>query len=466
MPGATTLIDWSEPARPGLGLGQMAAFRDAMINDAGHVAYVADASAFYGNGTGGGTVGEVSTVWSTRSGSPALVLRKDDLPGRDPGTTRFQVPKGFDAVRMDVAGHIAVSTTLERLPPGFSSQGVWHWDGSAVTAVAVEGSPAPAPLRTYTDLRPETLHMNRQGQLTFGARGEPTDLGLPVIARPAGGGDTYVVSRGNEVIGAGPAETSGGPDRGLNDRGQMLYHGLVQRAPGYGLAVREPGGEYELVARNGVAAPGLPGDATFSFLGTSTRSVLSGTGAVGFTGSAKAPADTRETEGLWYGRPGDVRLVAAAGNAAPGVPGTNFYRFGDLAANSRGDLAFVGFLEGADATYPNNYGLWVRTADGDTRLIVRAGDLIDVDNSAGVDLRMVGQAIGGPIVTDAIGFTFGTNGEDGRASGFAANGAMALRLRFSDGSEGIFTTAVPEPTTGIAFAGASMLALARRRRSL
>jgi hypothetical protein len=246
----------------------------------------------------------------------------------------------------------------------------------------------------------------------------------------------------------------------------MLYHGPVQRAPGYGIAVREPGGEYELVARNGAPAPGLPGGAAFTFLGSSTTSVLSGTGAVGFTGFAKAPADTRDTEGLWYGRPGDVSLVAAAGDAAPGVPGAHFSSFRDLATNSRGDFAFLGLVDGGDATYPNNYGLWVRTTEGETRLIVLAGDLIDVDNSAGVDLRMVGQAVGGPIVLDAIGFTFGTNGEDGRASGFAANGAMALRLRFSDGSEGIFTTAVPEPATGVAFAAASMLALARRRRSL
>jgi len=123
----------------------------------------------------------------------------------------------------------------------------------------------------------------------------------------------------------------------------------------------------------------------------------------------------------------------------------------------------LGLFDGGGVTAPDNFGLFVRTVEGDTSLVVRAGDLVDVDGGAGVDLRRVGSATPAPLEA-IIGFNFGTNGEDGLASGFAESRALALRLQFTDGTQGVFTTVVPEPASLALLFAAGPALLARRRR--
>jgi hypothetical protein len=459
-PGGTSLVTYSGPFVPVTDLGASTGHRDVRINDAGHVAYVADTDALYG----ATSVDRVGTIWSTRNGgAPQLVARKDDLPGRDTTTPRFGVPRHFDAVRMDAAGNIAFGTTLHSLAPAGSKDGVWLWDGTTTRVVAVPGvTTAPPPINTYGTVRDEELRMNRGGRLLFGARSaDPFDVNDYAVTVPPGGAPA-VASRSNDPIDGGPARTLGASVAGLNDKGQSLYAGTLNGVPGFGVALREADGRLRMVARTGQQAPGLPAGYLFRGVG----GMLAGNGAVVLGGSASTDPFASGPSGLWYGTPGNLQPFALTGQAAPGVEGATFFHFQDVTTNARGDVAFVGLFNGGGVTAPDNFGLFVRTVEGDTRLVVRVGDLVDVDPGAGIDLRRVGSTT--PASTSQIiGFNFGTNGEDGLASSFAESGALALRLLFTDGTQGVFTTIVPEPASlGLLAAALALLARRRRHRSL
>ena len=103
-------------------------------------------------------------------------------------------------------------------------------------------------------------------------------------------------------------------------------------------------------------------------------------------------------------------------------------------------------------------------------MIVREGDLFDVDPTAGVDLRTISNF--------ETFKTYFTGVEDGRPMIFNDRGMLAFKLVFTDGTSGIFTASfdqsslpVPEPAS-IALFGSGLFVLAglglmqRRRRWL
>jgi hypothetical protein len=106
----------------------------------------------------------------------------------------------------------------------------------------------------------------------------------------------------------------------------------------------------------------------------------------------------------------------------------------------------------------NNIGIWGQDRNGALRLVVRAGDLLDVDEGPGVDFRRI----------RTLGFQTG-GGSDGRGRvGFNASGQLAFSATFDDGTSGAFISnllAVPEPPSliGLLYA-AAMIPSARRTR--
>jgi len=69
--------------------------------------------------------------------------------------------------------------------------------------------------------------------------------------------------------------------------------------------------------------------------------------------------------------------------------------------------------------------------------VVLKGQLFDVDPTDGVDLREI----------EEIHFEGGSGGQDGRRMAFNDRNTLLFQLYFTDGSSGIFTTTVPEPST-------------------
>ncbi len=108
--------------------------------------------------------------------------------------------------------------------------------------------------------------------------------------------------------------------------------------------------------------------------------------------------------------------------------------------SNRGQMAFFGRLAGAGVTAANNEGIWAQDPGGTLRLIVRSGEMLDVDDGPGVDLRTV-KSIG---VFDFPGVTTAIQ----RGLQFNDRGQVEFEALFTDGSSGIFVSdavAVPEP---------------------
>jgi hypothetical protein len=162
--------------------------------------------------------------------------------------------------------------------------------------------------------------------------------------------------------------------------------------------------------------------------------VLNGAGQTAFFGRLTGTGvDSTNDSGIWSeGGGSGLALVAREGDAAPGTAyGVNFssFDFSFPVLNGAGQTAFRGFLTGSGVDSSNNTGLWATDLNGDLQLIVRAGDLFDVNDDPLIEvLRTV----------SLVGFFGGIGGEDGRGTGFNDAGQLAFRLGFTDGSQGIF----------------------------
>lgn len=143
-------------------------------------------------------------------------------------------------------------------------------------------------------------------------------------------------------------------------------------------------------------------------------------------GAVTADNDT----GIWFYGSNSLALIAREGDAAPGT-GVEFGSIIDttFAVNGNGQAAFLGTLTGTGVVADvNDRGLWAQDSGGVLRLVARLGDLFDVDDTAGTDLRQI----------SAVDFFGGSGGEDGIGSGFNDAGQLAFWLGFDDGSEGVF----------------------------
>jgi hypothetical protein len=199
-----------------------------------------------------------------------------------------------------------------------------------------------------------------------------------------------------------------------------------------------------------VALSGDPAPGTSDNFAGFTGSVLNDAGQTAFRGSVNSSSTTNT--GIWSeGGGSGLALVAREGNMAPGTS-DNFINFLGLSLNEPGQTAFVGVLsDGFDR------GIWAENRSGVLTLIARRGDLLDVDDGPGTDFRTISDLI----------FTFGTGNGDGQRSGFNNLGQLAFVANFTDGSSGVFVSnlaAIPEPSTLLLGALASMGLLMRRRR--
>jgi hypothetical protein len=376
------------------------------------------------------------------SGSELQPIAQYQTPA--PGTdARFRT---FGRTTLNDLGHIAFAGDLvgESIGPE-NNTAFWYGPPDDVSILAREGSPAPGGI-TYGDMTGfDYPVLTPKGLVTFitdvagGGRavfaGKPHELQL--IAKT---GDPV----GDEGVNYGRIEGHGTPPR-LNEKGDVLFVSFFSDGS-RGLVIGSDD-DARIVARTGEPAPGLDGrefDFFFDY-GINDR------GEVAFRAETRIGDATDVGSAIYAGRPDRFELIAADGLRAPGTEGEVFFwYFHDPVINRDGQVAFFATLTGPDARGLNDYGLFATGHAGDLRLVARYGDQFEV---APGDVRTI-EALSHAGVHGTHIVTFNETSD------------LSMLVRFTDGSEGIFTARVlPEPGAALLISGVLMGALRRPRRA-
>ena len=287
-----------------------------------------------------------------------------------------------------------------------------------------------------------TAHLNDANQAAFVAplKFLGASTGEGVWFRDPTAGVSLIARTGQTAPGNG--STVRRARHSVNNLGDVAIAGSVEVGGAIntfndgGLWTKRGGGVLELFARESDHAPGLPSGAG---LGSAATWTMNNAGRIMFRsvlqvipGAGSSGISSDNDTAIWAERAsGGLELVAREDDQPPGMPaGVEFATFLDPAFNVHDQVAFRGIVRGAGITTANDNGIWAEDTNGVLRLIVKEGDMLDVDDGPGVDLRTVV----GP-------FTWGATGNgDGRRSGFNDNGQLIFSASFTDGSTGIFVS--------------------------
>jgi hypothetical protein len=377
-----------------------------------------------------------------RPNGPSTMMRQGgDAPGLPAGSTFTTFPVG--PVEVTPSGRSAIDANSSQ------GSGIWLQHGGGLTlGLLLTGTPAPGvvPAANFSGVR-LGLDINDAGELAFESYvGDALDYG---IWSTSGGTLRKVTKLGEQAPGA-PAGAVFSRLYGVEilENGAVAFNAELGNGAGgvtsdndEGLWI-ERGGSLQLLARSGMQAPGAPAGVVFDLFNGYQSS---GDGLLFYarTRDGAGPA----ADGLWSSASGSLKLVARAGDQAPGLAnGVQFGFFGNhqSQANELGQAAFFGQLQ-HDAALgigaANDSGIWAHDAQGTLRLIVAEGRQLEV---APNDLRTVSFLRLGPSIND--------------------RGQFSFVAEFTDGSSGAFLArAVPEPQALVLVAAAAVLLGSVRR---
>ncbi|HMP06249.1 MAG TPA: hypothetical protein PJ982_07870 [Lacipirellulaceae bacterium] len=391
---------------------------------------------------------------------------------------------GVDSFHLNNSGEIAFRSGLNG---GSSVQGIFLFDGTAASTIALQGMASPAG-GTYDFL--SSPRLNAVGQVAFGAvvSGGPngifrydsstgTPIALAGTAAPAGGTYVNVGSAGVVQLNAnGQVAFHSTLSGSLSTPGTFLHDGTTATALAVHRTAAPAGGNYGSVLSgvdiqlndSGQAAfrstliGGGSTEGIFLHDGTTTVALaLQGTAAPagGIYSSLPQRLDMNSsglvvyqaelaggssTQGIFLHDGTTAAALALSGTAAPGTTGM-FQSFGTAPrVNDLGVVVLHATLAaGGDVTPENNVGYWYGTDPSNLSLLVRKGDSLFVNGMN----RTLESFLAGASLSDA---------------------GLAWTARFTDGTSAIIHTTftvVPEPTTGVQL-GLLALGAARLRRSL
>jgi hypothetical protein len=413
--------------------------------------------AFYG-ARGDGIGGVDSGAWIEQFGSLSLIaLDGNPAPGTAGGVSFHGLINGL--VLLNASGHTAFKSFVAGNGINDTNDiGLWSTSSGSLALVAREGDPAPdAPLGALFNSLSEPV-MNDAGSVAFAASttggvfgiwsGVPGNVHLLI----RDGVDAPGTGSGVK-FGLGFNEPS------LNGAGQIAFTASlagngVNNANDRGVWAQGAGG-LELIARKGSPAPGTGSGVVFAGL---HPPVINAVGETAFnSGLSGTGVDSTNNTGIWAGISGNLDLIVRSGTQASGTPvGAKYDHFGDPVLNAAGQVAFTGNLSlptvsrdgtvtggggGVDST--NDIGIWATDLNGVLQLIAREGDLLEV---APNDFRKIASLI----------FAKDTGNGDGRHSGFNDRGQIAFAAFFTDGFSGVFVSnllVVPEPSACAILAG-------------
>ncbi|MEM6392184.1 MAG: choice-of-anchor tandem repeat NxxGxxAF-containing protein [Planctomycetota bacterium] len=443
-------------------------FSTPVLNEAGQIAFFADLT-----GSGINTNNDRGLFTSSGPAASSIVAQEGDPA---PGTTSGVGYSSLSNFVFNDAGQIAFTarTTNNNVISLFAADG--SPNGFTTRAVAIDGDPAPG-LAAGVNYGTISLFpsLNTAGQIVYrstlsGPGIDSTNNGSiwTDVAQPPGNpspvalfGDAAPDTTPGIIVSRSTSEAT------INAAGQTAF---AARLIGIGVDVSNnaaifieggPSGPGRtLLARSGDPAPGAPLGVNYDSF---SNLVLNESGQVAFQANLTGPGiDFSNSTGLFIAdRASGGQLIARAGEDAPGTAPDVVFRdftfsgsFFIPVLNGVGQTAFIANLTGPGVDSTNGQGIWVTDPDGLLTLVIREGDLFDVDDDPLLeDLRTV----------EDIGIVSFTGNEDGRRSSFNDRGQLAFFASFTDGSEGIFIAAIPEPAS-LSLLALGIAALTRRPR--
>ncbi len=228
--------------------------------------------------------------------------------------------------------------------------------------------------------------------------------------------------------------------------GRVSFVGAFQGVPQSSGGIWSDGrfGVLQPIALTSGLAPGA-GGASFHMYGVSIAQevLIADNNSTAFWGhlAQSAGVGPGNDEGIWSNRAlsgtnpvGNLRKVFRESDPVPVGLGPDYDGLAFLApinywVDGDGRVAF--FVTLNDFTR----SIWIEQADGSLLPLVKEFTTIDVSGN-GSDMRLISNII--PVGASA-------SSDDGRRTAFNTSGDIVFRLKFSDGSEGIFTTAAAPP---------------------
>ncbi|MAT70694.1 MAG: hypothetical protein CMJ58_14360 [Planctomycetaceae bacterium] len=377
------------------------------LNDSGGIAFGATIRT--------GTVEQANyqdSVWLARGGEATLVFTSGPNTADDNPLSI----KRLHRMRLNGNDEIAIQARASSPTSAWDVDTIWKVGAAGPELIVRSGTPAPGTEGSivFADQSGDIfggINLNDSGQVAFSARisqaSEPN--------RPSGGG----IWRGTSAADLQPVIMTGDPAPALPDGFQV-----TQLKP----FLMNDAGE---IAVSLVAIQYVEDAASGSLTEAGYRSGL----FAGYT------AD-------------DMRLVAEDGPAPDMPAGVNFAPLSQnrtnwpgIAINDAGRVAFGATFYGEGVDASERVGIYAEDRSGRLRLIVRTGDVLDVDDGPGADLRTV----------KAVNFLSNIAAGYQPHDGFNDAGYLAFSAEFTDGTSGVFVSSaatVPEP------AGADLVSIA------
>ncbi len=439
------------------GVGNVS-FISPIINEAGETIFKAPfhrlGAPFFGNTYG---------IWAENSGSLNLITHQGrPAPGTDPEIIFNNIaPPVFNG-----NGQAAFRAKANGSSINSEKQGVWSDTTGPLTPIALEGGAAPdtepgAVFKTqFASPLFEYISLNSAGHTAFkGYLQGPTihSGNLTGIWSDISGSLRLLVRSGDSAPETRTRFTNF-LSLAFNDAGQIAFHAVLDFSHDRGIW----SGDSEslaLIAIEGADAPGTEPGVMFTSFGKNGP-VLNGAGKVAFTAKLIGPdVNEMNNEGLWLERQGSLTLVAREGDNAPGsVRDERFSTFSPaLVFNGMGQIAFEADLLDPGSFTVFHSGLWATDPNGLLNLIVRTGDLFDINDDPLIeDLRTIRY----------VNLITNSGGEDGRGTSFNDAGQLAFSLHFTDGSQGVFVATIPEPASLTVLIVGTGLILGKRSTNL
>ncbi len=390
-------------------------------------------------------------IWRhTPGGGSTLVARESSAAAGLPGLL-------YD--RLDVGNYSAADNGAMLFAATVKGPGVstsndfvqYHGIPGSLQALVREGDPAPGTAHTFFNMSGFVLNNNSVTAFRTNLTNNNTSsvfVGTPGALSPIVVEGDAAPGTGGLIFNDGPFNNQSMVDVHINDNNTVAFRSFLEN-PGDSSIVRslwrhtESSG-LEMVMRQGDQPPGTPAGVGFFI---SSNGVLNNADNIAFSANLSGDVTGSNNTGIWAGSPGDLRLIARAGDQMPGFsPGQTFDGlFGtNVLFNDLDQVVFTS-NQAVFASDPA-FGLFKVLAVGDT-IEVAPGEFKTVMGS-GVS---VGQMGGGP--------------SDGRMISLNNSGEILIGVVFEDDSRALIKAQlVPAPGTVLSVSALVAVPFLRRRR--